>query len=96
MSGASTVFRHDPQLVCYPYSKELRAHAKLPSALQGNAGGRLTSKYVLALYCEKIWCSRDERWKTYLRIQVGHRRPVPTFNEEKLQLAFSKIDCQYP
>ena len=65
----------------------------MPAVLQVNACG-LTTKCMLQLYCEKVWFSRDERWKTYLRIQVGHRLPVPSFNEEKLQLAFSKIDCQ--
>ena len=87
------LFRHDTKLVLYPFPKELKPQTKVQTAIQGNSG-RLTSKVVLSHYCEKVWLSRDEKWKTYLRIQVGHQLPVLSFNEDKLQLAFSNIDCQ--
>ena len=49
---------------------------------------------MLQHYCESFWFSRNERWSTYLRIQVGHQCAIASFTEEKLQLSFSSIDCK--
>ena len=65
----------------------------MPAVLQVNACG-LTTKYVLQLYCETVCFSRNERWSTYLRIQVSHHCTIAAFNEEKLKLSLSSIDCK--
>ena len=66
------LFRHDPKLVWYVYPKELKSKSKPPSVLQLSSSV-LPNKYVLGGYCEKVWFSCDERWSTYIRIQVGHQ-----------------------